>query len=82
MMISWEEIITTTFAVEILILVYADTRSNWVLRQRQKILRDSLWIDGKFLPYDLLPSYVDMVNKHFWRWDINYYLCSCGRVEP
>ena len=81
-MISWELIIIATCVAEILISVYAQARNNWVFKHRQRILRDSLWIDGKFQPYDLLPSYEDMVNKHFWRWDIDYYLRNCKRVEP
>ena len=81
-MISWELIMIATLVVELLICVYAQARNNWVFKHRQRILRDSLWIDGKHQPYDLLPSYEDMLNKQFWRWDINYYLRDSKRVEP
>ena len=80
-MISWELIIATC-VVEVLICGYAQVRNTWVYTNRMKILRDSQWNGGKHLPYDLLPSYDDMLNKQFWRWDINYYLRKCKLVEP
>lgn len=64
--------ITTFF--EVIILIYALARNEWVYKERIKLMYDNISL------YEKLPSYDEMLYGHgFWRWDINYYLKGKGR---
>ncbi len=48
-------------------------RSEWVYKTRTRILKESKFDGGKFIPYEYLPSYNKMHNM-FWVWDVNKFL--------
>lgn len=64
-----------TMCLEWFIWVYIFIRNFWVCSRRSEILENSKWEGFIHKPYDLLPSYNEMLIGHgFWIWDIKYYL--------
>lgn len=65
-------IIASMLVAEMLIILYAIIRNEWVYRERRRIL-----FGPHASQYALLPRHTEMTLGHgFWKWNIEYYLST------
>lgn len=61
------------FALMFVFSLFMIYRNRWVYLRRREVLDSSEYVDGKFLPYERLPSYDAMLYR-FWVWDVQKFL--------